>query len=196
MLSDDEEYKPHMEYLKPHKEYLIELMDDTINNAESRKQIFTESKFKNINRILQAMPYSNKIRHSIVKNLELSGYKLETFENILNSYIVSNFHNINNSDKSAKHGLESSFLILKSLQKYPVLISYPQYTNSILNASLYSAELMKKVIELFSSGYLDETKLHDSIKNSYLLNNYQNLNLNEEQLEYINNIKNILNNHN
>lgn len=188
-FSEHEKYKPHMEYL-------IELMDNTINNAESKKQIFTESKSKNINRILQAMPYSNKIRHSIIRNLASSKYELEIFENILNSNIVSNFKTINDVDKSARQGLEASFLILKSLEKYPVLISYPQYTNSILNASLYHKDLAKRVIELFSRGYLDKTELYDSIKNSYLLNNYQNLNLNEEQIEYINNIKDILNNHN
>lgn len=174
------------------KKYVLNLMNNMLNdiNAEARKKIFDITDSHKLNRIMQAIPYDEKIRASIMRLLE-NNPDFEVFEKILNTNIIKNLHPTN-INKSQKQGLAAAFLILKILQKQPIFITYPQHINNILYAALYKDSLMERVLELCER-YKDEKNFIEQLKNSDLLKKYEDLNLERKQLEFVEKIKNIVN---
>ena len=187
------------EELTETKKYVLNLMNnmlDDINmdmrsgiNSEVKKKIFDITDLHKLNRIMQAILYDEETRRSIMRLLNNNDF--EVFNNILNINIIKNLHPTD-INKSQKQGLAAAFLILKTLQKQPVFITYPQHINNILYAALYIDSLMERVLELCER-YKDEKNFIEQLKNSDLLKKYENLNLDQEQLEFVGKIKNIVN---
>lgn len=179
------------EELTETKKYVLNLMNNMLNdiNTEAKKKIF-DINLEKLNRIMQAITYDEKIRASIMRLLE-NNPDFEVFEKILNINIIKNFYPTD-INKHHKQGSVAAFLILKILQKQPIFITYPQHINNILYAALYKDSLMKRVLELYER-YKDEKNFIEQLKNTDLLKKYENLNLEQEQLEFVEKIKDIVN---